>query len=260
MGDDIMLTAKLARLQQEYPHMNIVPAGGLKKLDVSAAYSNNPIFDHDPAKDTMYYEVKPRPYIKYFGENSSGTYTAFNDQHLVPGHIYLTDDEIERAKQVAPAADFIYIEPNYKKPGIYSDNKQWSAKKWQSVVDAFPDSNFVQCGNGKSDDSVLLDNVTMIYTKRVREAFAVLSLASMFIGYEGGMHHAAAALGKGGVVLFGGVSSPSATGYDLHINVYGEHPESPCGRHYECSHCKEVMKSLTADQVIREVKELIQSE
>jgi FkbM family methyltransferase len=51
-------------------------------------------------------------------------------------------------------------------------------------------------------------------------AAGVLSGASLLISPEGGLHHAAAALGVRAVVIFGGFISPATTGYALHTNLF----------------------------------------
>jgi hypothetical protein len=44
--------------------------------------------------------------------------------------------------------------------------------------------------------------------------------AALLISPEGGLHHAAAALGVRAVVIFGGFISPATTGYELHTNLF----------------------------------------
>ena len=67
------------------------------------------------------------------------------------------------------------------------------------------------------------------------------------------MHHAAAALNKKAVVIFGGFINPSITGYDFHKNLYIEDEKSPCGLKDECIHCLKCMELIT----VYDVKEAI---
>ena len=54
----------------------------------------------------------------------------------------------------------------------------------------------------------------------------MLSGARAAVLHEGGLHHAAAALGMPAVVLFGGMISPRNTGYDVHVNLAIDDPEA----------------------------------
>ena len=54
-----------------------------------------------------------------------------------------------------------------------------------------------------------------------RHALAILERARLYVGGEGGLHHGAAAVGVGGVVLFGGFVPPLVTGYAVHANLTG---------------------------------------
>ncbi len=66
-----------------------------------------------------------------------------------------------------------------------------------------------------------------IETKTFREALAILNKASVFVGTDGGLHHAAAALGIPSVVIWTGFSSPRHLGYDTHRNIHDG--SEPCG-------------------------------
>jgi hypothetical protein len=83
----------------------------------------------------------------------------------------------------------------------------------------------------------------------------------LYIGPEGGLHHASAAtgyrnkhdgrkLGEGcqAVVLYGGFVPPEVTGYDTHTNLTGNSKEA-CGSISKCQHCIEAMQSIEVDEV-----------
>lgn len=268
MGDDIMFTAKLKRLKLEHPDYMIVPVAegkysGRLKLLWSPVYSNNPYISKIKTKNFHKHKcwkvnVRPRPYTDGFFKDEQGTYSKLKPHSPKPGELYFTDVEIERAKKkVSDFGKFIYIEPNIKEDGVYGDNKDWGFDKWQAVVNSLPDLTFVQA---YIPGTKVLENVNCIITINVRKAFAILSLADHYVGSEGGMHHAAAALHKKSVVVFGGVSSPNSTGYNFHTNLYVEHPESPCGRNYECDHCKECMEKIEVQDVTEAIDNLLRSE
>jgi len=254
IGDDIMLTAKLKRIKSENPDKSVVPVNS-KQIRWSAIYENNPNISNKITKNTILVQIRPRPYTNGFIRNEKGSYSQLKPHKPKPGEIYFTDIEIKKAKNtLVNISNFIYIEPNIRKNCVYGTNKDWGFNKWQAVVDSFPDLTFVQATEHPSNKK--LQNVTNIETPNLRDALAILSLSSFFVGGEGGMHHASAALGKRAVVIFGGVSSPNSTGYDNHISLYIEHPESPCGRTYKCDHCLECMDKITVQDVIDSINSL----
>ena len=81
-----------------------------------------------------------------------------------------------------------------------------------------------------------------------------MSFCDLFIGTEGGMHHAAAATSRKAVVIFGGHISPKITGYDFHTNLYVDIEGSPCGNKNICNHCKKCMDSISSEMMIKEIK------
>ena len=82
-------------------------------------------------------------------------------------------------------------------------------------------------------------------------------MCDLFIGFEGGMHHAAAATDRKAVVIFGGHISPDITGYNFHKNLYVNDPQSPCGKKMPCDHCRKCLDKITHKIVIEEIKKII---
>ena len=174
-----------------------------------------------------------RPYIDNI--RTTAEKVVFNNEFRVePGEIFLTDEE--KAKY-AGLGDFIYIEPNTK--GTFGGNKDWGFERWQQVAKL--DLPFVQ-GKGRK-----LDGVRQINTDTFRDACALLYHAAFFVGTDGGLHHAAAALGKRAVVVWGGLVSPKLLGYVSHVNLHsGTHS---CGSAKTCAHCRKAMDWVTVDMV-----------
>ena len=174
-----------------------------------------------------------RPYIDNLKTTSEKV--VYNPLFNVePGEIFLTDEE---KSKYADLSDFIYIEPNTK--GTFGGNKDWGFEKWQEVS-KLP-YKFIQ-GKGRK-----LDSVVQIQTESFRDACALLSKAKFFVGTDGGLHHAAAALGKRAVVVWGGLVSPKILGYETHINLHSG--TSSCGSPKPCEHCKKALDWVTVDMV-----------
>ena len=73
---------------------------------------------------------------------------------------------------------------------------------------------------------------------------SLLNISDLYFGPEGGFHHAAAALNKKAVVIFGGFIDPLVTGYDFHNNIYVDIDGSPCGSRVICKHCKDCIQKI----------------
>ena len=178
-----------------------------------------------------------RPYIDY--TKTTDKKIVFRNYKASPGEIFLKPEEIPDIE------GFIYIEPNTK--GTFGGNKDWGFENWQKVVNSLP-YRFVQ-GWGRK-----LDGVEQINTKSFRHACGLLSKADFFVGTDGGLHHAAAALGKPAVVVWGGLVSPKILGYDTHINLHsGTHS---CGSRTACEHCRKALEWVTVDKVIDAIRSL----
>lgn len=237
-GDDIMATADAVALYRKNPVK--VAIGKNKRFYWSPVFENNPILA-TPREvrggnvQWLEHASGCRPYIDY--EKTTPERWAFKKiGPLKPGYL-----DIERQ-----SGEYVFIEPHIKAKA--SPNKQWG--QWQGLVDITP-VDFVQPDYGKP----ILDGVRSIPTRDFIDACRLLSGARAYVGPEGGLHHASAALGVPAVVIFGGFVSPEVTGYRAHRNLFkGE----ACGMRVRCSHCREIMASITPEDVRAELYELLE--
>lgn len=161
-----------------------------------------------------------------------------------PGELYLTDEEREWAERAG--SGFVLVEPSVKFTAL---NKQWPVERYQEVVRELRRTHrVVQVGTGD-----LLSGAERVETPTFRRAAAVLQRAALYIGPEGGLHHAAAALGTRAVVIFGGFIHPRTTGYDGHVNLFsGGRACGTIGR--RCNHCREAMLQITVKTVLQRAR------
>lgn len=198
-------------------------------------FKNNPYVAKSPSESGEWLRnyVGNRPYIK---KTENGK-IIFKDYKPIPGELFFSDEELSWAEKNAPK-DFIVIEPNVKETYKHTVNKAWHY--WDELVKH--DYPFYQLG--------MKDPITRrVKTRDFREALLILSKAKMFVGTDGGLHHAAAALGIPAVVIWTGFSSPKHLGYDSHINIHdgGE----PCGTYSGvCPHCIKISKSISVERVL----------
>lgn len=169
----------------------------------------------------------------------------------VPGEIIFSPEEEAFAKSVRPG--FVLIEPNVPWWKSVAPNKDWGKQRYQAVVDALyaDGKDVVQFSAGRDR----LKNVRIIETRSFRMACAALSRARMAILPEGGLHHAAAAVGIPAVVLFGGFIPPQVTGYETHINLTGG--ATACGSLTKCQHCRDAMEAISVEEVLASCRTIL---
>jgi ADP-heptose:LPS heptosyltransferase len=181
---------------------------------------------------------------------------VFAPYRATPGELYLSAAETQAAAQtVRPLAarglPLVSIEPHV----AFGPNKQWPLPRWQAVVAARRDRvSFVQPAYGLP----VLGGVTPVPSS-FRGYCAVLAGCAAHVGAEGGLHHAAAALARPAVVLFGGRIHPRITGYDGHVNLYVDAPGSPCGMVAPCEHCRRCLEAISVEMVVDALDRIIAS-
>ena len=167
-----------------------------------------------------------------------------------PAEIAFTAAEIAFA---APHAGRVMIEPNGKNIGHL--NKQWGMLRWIEVVRSCPEIQFVQCGAG--DQPWLVEpNVKHVATPSFRHAAAVLAASRALLSNEGGLVHAAAAVGVRAVVPYGGFIGPSVIGYAMHRNLFTG-TGLGCGMRTNCQHCVKCMARITPAEIVSNLKEIL---
>lgn len=225
-------------------------------------YRNNPNVAR-PDQDNTGYELEwIKHYVgnRLYGDCVNGKW-RFRDCVWEPGELFLSKGEKEwalaRAWQHTP---IVVLEPRVKSKGACDGrNKQWpvssydnlaAALRWDKGIERVRVVQFVP-----PEAKPLLKWAEPIITPNFRYAAALLGLAALYIGPEGGLHHAAAAVGTPAVVIFGGFNTPRSTGYSWHENItVGE----PCGSVTYCSHCEQAMRSITVNQVLRAARRQMQ--
>jgi len=188
---------------------------------------------------------------RLYGECVGGVW-HFRDFECPPGEVFLTREEHAFALAKLwgyPAEPVVIIEPRVKPIGACDGaNKTWPADRYEALAGALRWERDIRCVQLVPPTvRPALRFADAIETPTFRHALAVLGLATLYIGPEGGLHHGAAAMGTPAVVIFGGFNTPRSTGYPWHENIaVGE----PCGRVARCEHCREAMASISVDRVL----------
>lgn len=243
VGDAIMASAQVKRLHESNGRRVVVcRPNGVQAW--SEVFENNPRIARDHGSNTQRLVncSGPRPYIA----GKTPAKWTWKSWRIEPGEIYLSPAETEFA---ATHAWRILVEPNTK---AVDGNKAWIFNRWQQLVDRHGRDNFVQVG---VPGARRLEGVRFVETATFRLACAVLSKSRAFVGTEGGLHHAAAALGVPAVVLFSEFISPDITGYKTHRNL--RHAGAACGSRLPCTGCKASMEAITVDEVSTNLGEIL---
>jgi len=244
IGDAIMTSATIRKAHAKYPNRPICVGPGShaiwddvwQNLPVSKEIVPDAVWIHDYGKH--------RPYIDY-EQGDDDHFVYRQDFKAEPGWIILSEAE---QKFRTKAEGYIYLEPTVK--GSFSGNKDWGFLNWQQVVDEFRPNTFLQ-GRGHR-----LDRCMQVETPTFRHALSLLAKAKLFVGTDGALHHAAAALGIPAVVVWGGVASPKNLGYDTHINLWTG--SKPCGSHNPCPHCRIALAGITPRMVCAAIMQVLE--
>lgn len=186
-----------------------------------------------------------------------GRYIWRDDYQPKPAPIRLTPEEEEIVERWKMKGPFVILEPYIKASAPPS--KQYPVDRFQEIGRRLQrEVPVYQIG---APDSRPLVGFPQIRSKDFRQAMAYLKAAALYIGPEGGLHHAAAAVGTPAVVTFGGFIGPQTTGYpDIHVNLTGG-ATKPCGTRYaSCQHCMTAFGNITPNDVIGHAKRLLAGE
>lgn len=166
----------------------------------------------------------------------------------VAGELWLTEAERAWPAELFATArkPVVVVNPDVKRRA--SPNKDWGLDNWRRLA-ALLSPRFALVRLGPTPSLPKIPGIAQVMTPSFRLGCAVLARAAAYVGHEGGLHHAAAALGVPGVVIFGGFIAPRITGYGVHVNLWGGGAETPCGRLDACPHCAQAMRAIAPETV-----------
>lgn len=246
-GDEIIVTGMARRLQEVVPlPVRVLDRHGRARWH--EIWKGNPRLakpDHPGPVQTLISGEGRRPYI----ERQTDRRWIWRDWKCPVGEIHLTDREREFGSRHAGR---VILEPTIKSEA--SPNKDWGWSRWAALAATLLGRGLRVAQVGASGTRTL-PGVELIRTGGFREAAAVLAASRLAVLPEGGLHHAAAALGVPAVVIFGGFISPRQTGYDRHINLFTG--GSPCGMRIPCRHCADAMSAIRPERVASECLRLL---
>lgn len=185
-----------------------------------------------------------RVYTKSFRNRRWEFNYDFSVRNLPQPQLHMQPSERQLAHD-AVGTPFILVESRIKD---VSPNKMWP--HWDKLIPELLRLGLPVVGMNYSDvtPSAHLLCDLLVDTPSFRHAAALVGSAALYMGPEGGLHHAAAATGTKAVVLFGGFIDPCLTGYAQHHNIFTT--DEACGNVDSCAHCREAMQRITVDMVV----------
>jgi hypothetical protein len=236
LGDWIMATGD-AKVANERTGKKVKFGDGVNMAHEPQIFVNNPRLASNSDTDVVWVKnyQNHRPYIK----GTKDGRMLFNDDYKpTVGEIYFDHEEQKIIDKIR--GKYIVVEPNVKKQYIHTVNKAWHG--WEELLKN--DLPWIQLG-----DVTTPKLTTWVETPNFRNALQILSRANLFVGTDGGLHHAAAALGIPAIVIWTGFSSPKHLGYDTQINLHDG--SEPCGTYsHVCEHCLQKSRLITVEQVL----------
>ena len=172
--------------------------------------------------------------------------------------IFLSEAEITNAANLLKDVDgdFITIDPHTKDE--YTVNKRYPFQKWQNVVDKVRNNSeikIIQIGN--KTDQVLEGVIDFTGITTFRQAAAIISHAVLHVGPEGGLMHAANAVGTKSVILITGFLHPRMTCYKENSNIWIGKNHGPRGMKIECPKCKKEAEDHNELEIFEEIMRML---
>lgn len=250
IGDELMAAGDARRMMRTDP----------RRVEILDRYGKR---RWDPMWEGIDYIVRPDEhgdFQKLVNGPSARPYLIAKDRkrrrfnlayRAMPAELKLTSAEVAFAAQYS---DRIILEPHVKPEA--PPGKQWGWVRWSKLAAQLIEHGHRVTQLGPAGTRSLA-GAELIETPTFRHAAAVLAVARAAVFPEGGLHHAAAAVGLPAVVIFGGYTPVEVTGYGIHINL-GASGADACGMRVRCKHCETWMANITTEQVMRELSKFIE--
>ncbi len=239
-GDELMAAGEARLLHRRTGHKIGICAGRWRGPLASVLWRGIDYIAQpgEPFKGRVIDSPKRRPYRRA----STPLGSVWREYRPVPAEIAFSQVELDFADRCGRG--FVVVEPHVKSEREGAVNRQWGWPRYAAVLAGTPDLRWVQFGMPGAE---ILPGATHIETPTFRTACAVLARAAAYVGPEGGLHHACAAVGTLAIVIFGGYISPRVTGYPEHVNLFSGEGLG-CGRRLKCQ-CN-CMESILPSTVI----------
>lgn len=179
--------------------------------------------------------------------------------------LYFTPDEENAHRQFwrdhGLHGETVLIEPDTNRD-YFGELRSWPKENWTAFIETFsqarPTAKIVQIG--LKDGPPLPGVIDLRGETDFRGAALLLRSASLFIGTEGGLSHAANAVGANALILWGGITLPEFAGYPDQQKIICKYVScAPCGRMGHCDNDHVCMRSIEVEEVTNAAIEALNS-
>jgi ADP-heptose:LPS heptosyltransferase len=200
----------------------------------------DPRYNHyDPATDRHVY--KPGHQI-----TAMCVAAGLTGEVVLRPHLYLRPEERARGR-LAPRQ--IVLQSSGASARFPILNKEWYPERFAQVAEALA-GRFELLQLGAPSDPLLPGVRDLRGKTTLRETAAILSQSLLFIGLEGLLMHLARAVDCRAVVVYGGYTHPTHTGYAAFENLFSAVPCAPCWQRSTCGHDHTCMRRISAQDVL----------
>jgi hypothetical protein len=142
----------------------------------------------------------------------------------------------------------LVVQTSRANPRFAAPNKEWHRPYWDGLAARLRGvAKIVQVGS--RGDPPFAGALDLRGATSLRDVAAILWNARLFVGLEGFLMHLARAVDTRAVILFGGYTHPSASGYPENRNLFTALPCAPCGQPVHCGHDRACMRQITPEAV-----------
>jgi ADP-heptose:LPS heptosyltransferase len=247
--------------------------GNFLKVIRSSIFENNPHFTQEFCSDLVFPLQLNNPQTNYCKSDTPEKAVHRYDKHIIEQicefygitnpqlkcEIYATESEKLKISSLLAGkglSNFIVIEPQSNDE--YTHNKLYPLAKWQIVVNSLVESGHTIVQIGLPRKECVLDKVIDLTGQTsFREAAEVIARSKLFISSEGGLMHAANAVGTKSVILYTGFIHPKMTCYSENMNIWIGKNHGPCGMKMKCKSCEQEAMNHDPEEIINAVKEIL---
>ena len=172
--------------------------------------------------------------------------------------MYFSHEERAKTESILQGLEnFIAIEPQSNDE--YTVNKKYPLSKWQNIADRLKSDGHQVVQIGRKTETQLLDGViNLTGLTSFREAALLIEKSKLFVSSEGGLMHAANAVGTRSVIVYTGFIHPTMTCYPENKNIWIGKNHGPCGMKTICHHCKSEAENHDENEVVESVRSMLQ--
>jgi hypothetical protein len=136
-----------------------------------------------------------------------------------------------------------------------ADTKEWALERWCALLTRFAaDYELIQLGTKL--DPAITHAIDLRGRTSLADAAAWMDSAAVFIGLESGLTHLAAATGVPAVIIQGGRTAPTLTGYPWHRHLTRSPSCAGCAINSGCPHNR-VCLDIPVDEVEAAVRQTL---